>query len=100
MKIVYGNPNTIMTIGMSLVGDVPTPFFGFVNRDGVKDDPFFSSGPSASALINRIDEMGGAIIYVENPEAAERFHFMLANLFSEASTTEWQNVEQTTVGVQ
>ena len=94
MKVVYGNPKTIMTIGMAMLGDTPTPFFGFVDRASVEGDAFFTEGPNSTSLIDKIDALGGVIIYLENPEAAERMHAFMAQLFDSASNSDWRNVEQ------
>ena len=70
MKVVYGNPKTVLTLGVSLLGDIPTPFIGFVDRAKVSDFDAISRGTDASAIISRIDDAGGVIIYIENPDAA------------------------------
>lgn len=100
MRVVYGNPKTIMTFGMAMLGDTPTPFFGFVDKVRVEGDPFFTSGPNSTDLINKIDALGGVIVYVENPDAAERLHEGLGLLFSSASSGPWLNVEQSEAGLQ
>ena len=94
MKLVYGNPKTILTMGMALLGDVPTPFIGFVDKAKVEGNPFFMSGPDSTELINKIDTLGGVIVYIENPEAAERLHEMMNLLFNSASGTPWNDVEE------
>lgn len=100
MKVVYGNPKTIMTMGMALLGEVPTPFIGFVDKAKVEGNPFFSSGPDSTALLDKIDTLGGVIVYIENPEAAQRLHEMMHLLFSAAEGTPWENVEQVEAGLQ
>jgi hypothetical protein len=96
VKVVYGNPKTIMTIGMSLIGDVPTPFIGFVDKDKAKveGDNFFTAGPSSTALIDKIDALGGVIIYIENPDAAERLSNHMMHLFEAAIESTWGDIEQ------
>jgi len=100
MKVVYGNPKTILTIGMAMMGDVPTPFIGFADRAKVRDDPFFAIGADSAALINKIDALGGVIIYIENPEAASRLHEMMNDLFNSAEDGPWGDIEETEVGLQ
>jgi hypothetical protein len=100
MKVVYGNPKTILTMGMSLLGDVPTPFIGFVDKAKVDGNPFFMSGPDSAEMINKIDTLGGVIVYIENPEAAQRLHEMMHLLFSTAVGGPWDDVEQVEVGLQ
>ncbi len=100
MKVVYGNPKTIMTIGMSLIGDVPTPFIGFVDKAKVEGDNFFTAGPSSTALIDKIDALGGVIIYIENPDAAERLSNHMMHLFEAAFESTWGDIEQTEAGLQ
>ena len=100
MKVVYGNPKTIMTIGMTLLGDIPTPFIGFVDKIKVEADPAFAYGSDAAVMINKINDLGGVIIYVENPSAAQRLHEMLNVLFSNATDTPWGDIEETEVGLQ
>ena len=100
MKVVYGNPKTILTFGMAMLGDTPTPFFGFVDKAHVDGDPFFTSGPNSTDMINKIDALGGVIIYVENPDAAERFHEGLGLLFHNACSSSWVDIEQSEAGLQ
>jgi hypothetical protein len=100
MKVVYGNPKTILTLGMTLLGETPTPFIGFVDKAKVEGDPFFATGPDSTALINKIDTLGGVIVYIENPEAAQRLHEMLHALFASASTGPWSDVEEVEAGLQ
>lgn len=100
MKVVYGNPKTIMTIGMAMMGDVPTPFIGFVDKAKVEDSPLFAAGSDASAMIERVDALGGVIIYIENPEAASRLHEMMNDLFNSAEDGPWGDIEETEVGLQ
>lgn len=100
MKLIYGNPKTIMTMGMAMLGDVPTPFFGFGDKAKVEKVGSFSSGTDLIALINRIDAEGGVIVYLENPEAAQRLHEMMHLLFSTAEGGPWDDVEQVEAGLQ
>lgn len=101
MKIVYGNPKTIMTTGVSVLGDKPTPFFGFVDMDKMKDSPVFTEGSQdATQMINDIEEFGGVIIYIENPDAAERFTNSMMMTFASAIDTDWGDLEQVEAGLQ
>ena len=100
MKVVYGNPKTVLTLGVALLGDVPTPFIGFVDRAKVADFDAISSGTNAAAIIGRIDEAGGVIIYIENPDAAERIHMMMSQLFDSAQQGNWGDINQSEVGLQ
>ena len=100
MKVVYGNPKTILTIGMAMMGDVPTPFIGFVDKALVESEPDFMAGTDSTAMINRIDSKGGVIIYFENPDAASRLHEMMNDLFDSAENGPWGDIEETEVGLQ
>ena len=100
MMIVYGNPKTVMTMGMAMLGEVPTPFIGFVDKAMVDGNPFFISGQDSTALINKIDTLGGVIVYIENPDAAHRLHQMMHLLFSSAVGGPWDDVEEVEVGLQ
>lgn len=100
MKIVYGNPKTVMAMGMAMLGETPTPFIGFVDKDRVENDPFFATGPDSTAMINKIDAIGGVIIYIENPDAAERLNTHMAHLFESAVEGAWGDIEQVEVGLQ
>ena len=100
MKVVYGNPKTIMTIGMAVIGDIPTPFIGFVDKAKVEDSPLFAAGSDASAMINKVDALGGVIIYIENPDAAERLTNHLMHLFDSAAESVWGEIEQSEAELQ
>jgi hypothetical protein len=100
MKVVYGNPKTVMAMGMALLGETPTPFIGFVDRAKVDSDPFFATGPDSAAMINKIDAIGGVIIFIENPDAAERLNTHIAELFASACEGDWGDVEQVEIGLQ
>lgn len=94
MKVVYGNPKTIMTIGMALIGDVPTPFIGFVDKAKMEGDPAFALGSNSLELTSKIDAVGGVIIYIENPDAAERLSKHMLHLFEAALESDWGDIEQ------
>lgn len=95
MKIVYGSPKTILTIGVAVLGDKPTPFFGFVDRDKMKDKPTYIEGAiDAKQMISDIEDAGGVIIYIENPDAAERFTSNMMMTFASAIDTDWGDIEQ------
>lgn len=94
MKVVYGNPKTIMNIGMAVIGDIPTPFIGFVDKAKVEDSPLFAAGSDASAMIDKVDALGGVVIYIENPDAAERLTNHLMHLFDSAAESVWGDIEQ------
>ena len=100
MKVVYGNPKTILTIGMAMLGEVPTPFIGFVDKALVDSEPDFMVGTDSTAMINRIDSKGCVIIYIENPEAASRLHEMMNNLFNSAEDGPWGDIEEVEAGLQ
>jgi len=100
VKVVYGNPKTIMTIGMAVIGDIPTPFIGFVDKAKVEDSPLFAAGSDASAMINKVDALGGVIIYIENPDAAERLTNHLMHLFDSAAESVWGEIEQSEAELQ
>jgi hypothetical protein len=97
MKVVYGNPKTAMSIGVALLGDKPTPFFGFVDRDKVKGQKNFSEGPDGIAAI---EAAGGIIVYIENPDAFERFAEHLSLLFHAVAKTPWHNIREVEAGLQ
>lgn len=100
MKVVYGNPKTVLTLGMATLGDIPTPFIGFADRAKVVDFDAMTSGPDASVLIEKIDAAGGVIIYIENPIAAQRIHMMMSQLFEAAQAGEWGGLNQLEAGLQ
>lgn len=100
MKLIYGNPKTIMTMGVAMLGDVPTPFIGFVDKAKVEGNPFFTAGPNSTDLINKIDTLGGVIVYIENPDAAQRLHEMMHLLFSTAVGGPWDDVKEVEAGLQ
>lgn len=100
MRVIYGNPKTIMTMGMTMLGDVPTPFFGFVDRSKVNEESPLEVCTDAAFVINKIDKEGGVIVYLENPYAAQRLHEMLHVLFSNASGGPWDDLEETEAGLQ
>jgi len=100
MKVIYGSPKTVMTIGMAMIGDMPTPFIGFVDKAKVEDSPLFAAGSDASAMIDKVDALGGVIIYIENPDAEERLTNHLMNLFDGAAESDWGDIVQSEAELQ
>ena len=99
MKVVYGSPNTIMTMGVAKLGEVDTPFFGFIDKAKILESDI-SSITSPLEVIDKIDKLDGTIILIENPDAAERIHTLLSHLFSSVVDGDWGNVKKTEVGLQ
>lgn len=94
MKVVYGTPKTVMAVGMAEVGDPSTPFIAFIDRAKVEADPELVSGFGASnGIVDKIDSMGGVVVYFDNMPAAKQFMTMTAMLFSSAVDTDWSDVE-------
>jgi hypothetical protein len=95
LKIVYGSPKTVLTIGVAVLGDKPAPFIGFVDRDKMKDKAIFTEGAQdAKQMISDIEDAGGVIIYIENPDAAERLTSNMMMTFASAIDTDWGDIEQ------
>ena len=94
MKVVYGTPKTVMAVGMAEVGDLSTPFIAFVDKAKVDADPDMVSGFGASnGIVDKIDGMGGVVVFIDNVEAAEKMMAMLVMMFQSAMDTEWSEVE-------
>jgi hypothetical protein len=94
LKVVYGTPKTVMAVGMAEVGDLSTPFIAFVDKAKVDADPDMVSGFGASnGIVDKIDSMGGVVVYFDNMQAAKQFLTMSAMLFSDAMGTDWSDVE-------
>jgi hypothetical protein len=89
-----------MTIGMAMIGDMPTPFIGFVDKAKVEDSPLFAAGSDASTMIDKVDALGGVIIYIENPDAAERLTNHLMHLFDGAAESTWGDIVQSEAELQ
>lgn len=95
MKVVYGTPKTVMAVGMAEVGDLSTPFVAFVDKSKVDADPDMVSGFGASnSIVDKIDGMGGVVVFIDNVEAAKKMMAMLAMMFHSAMDTEWSEVEE------
>jgi hypothetical protein len=95
VKVVYGTPKTVMAVGMAEVGELSTPFVAFVDKAKVDADPDMVSGFGASnGIVNKIDSMGGVVVFIDNLEAAKKLMAMLAMLFSDAIDTDWYDVEE------
>jgi hypothetical protein len=92
MKIVYGNPKTVLAMGLSMLGDTSTPFIGFVDRDKMTGKGMLHAGDDAAAMIDQIDQLGGVVIYFENPDVAGRLHELLSDLFDSACQGNWGNL--------
>lgn len=101
MKVVYGTPKTVMAVGMAEVGDLSTPFVAFVDKAKVDADPDMVSGFGASnGIVDKIDHMGGVVVFIDNVEAAKKMMAMLAMMFQSAMDTEWSEVEEMDDNVQ
>lgn len=92
MKVVYGGPNTILSIGVAEIDGSPMPFVGMVSNAAHTSGAF--KGLEAPAAIDLIDKSGGVVIFFENPDAASRISFLMSSLFDKASETEWGEVEE------
>jgi hypothetical protein len=94
VKVVYGTPKTVLAVGMAEVGELSTPFIAFIDRAKVDADPDMVSGFGASnGIVDKIDGMGGVVVYFDNKDAAQQFMTMTAMLFSSAMDSEWSDVE-------
>jgi enoyl-[acyl-carrier-protein] reductase (NADH) len=95
MKVVYGTPKTVMAVGMAEVGELSTPFVAFVDKAKVDADPDMMSVFGASnSIVDKIDGMGGVVVYFDNKDAAKQFMTMTAMLFQSAMDTDWYEVEE------
>jgi hypothetical protein len=95
VKVIYGTPKTVMAVGMAEVGDLSTPFVAFVDKAKVDADPDMVSGFGASnGIVDKIDGMGGVVVFIDNVEAAKKMMAMLAMMFQSAMDTEWSEVEE------
>ena len=95
MKVVYGTPKTVMAVGMTEVNEIATPFIAFADRDKVEADPEMVSGigSETGSIVEKVHDMGGVVIYFDNPTAAEQFLQMSLSLLSGAMKSEWSEVE-------
>lgn len=89
MKMVYGNKRNALMVGVAEIGGRHTPFFGLVGTDELNKTGFVQGVTKCDEMIKIIDESGGVVIYVDNPDAAQTVHEMLSMLFEAASTTDW-----------
>jgi len=89
-QFVYGGQKTVLALGMGMMGGEATPFIGFVPRDpNMKGSVLVSGSKNTDDTIKEIEAKGGVIIWFDNPDAAERIHTLLANLFDTACSGEW-----------
>jgi hypothetical protein len=51
-------------------------------------------------LIDKVDALGGVIIYIENPDAAERLTNHLMHLFDNAAESDWGDIVQSEAELQ
>lgn len=92
MKVVYGGPKNILTIGVVENDGMPMPFFAFVDAKAVENDAFVNL--NAQQAIDEIDRIGGVVVFIENPDAASRLSMVLCQLFDQAEGTDWSDAEQ------
>lgn len=92
MKVVYGGPKNVLTIGVVENNGLPMPFFAFVDATAVEGEAFINL--SAQQAVDEIDRIGGAVVFIENPEAASRLSMILCQLFNQAEETDWSDAEQ------
>lgn len=89
-QFVYGGLNTVFAMGVSMMGEAATPFIGFVPCDPTMIDNSLMEGViDTTATISDIEAKGGVVIWVDNPDAAERICNHLNELFNEASHGQW-----------
>ena len=94
MKIVYGTNKNILAIGVAMVGNEPMPFFGFVDKDKMQGSEFLTTGPDTAAVIDKIEELGGIVVFVENHDAAGRLIETMSTLFNAAADNGWGEENQ------
>lgn len=95
-QFVYGGRNTVLALGMGLMGGEATPFVGFMPRqEDMQGNVMVSGSPNTAATIEMVEAKGGTIVWFENPDAAERFHSTLAQLFDIACGSPWGDKEET-----
>ena len=94
MKIVYGTPNTSMAVGVGMLGNVPTPFFSFIDKEKMAGFDKVSTGDDAMKMIEFIESVGGVVVFVENPEAAHRMNKFMHCVFDSAIDGEWGDVKE------
>jgi hypothetical protein len=95
VKVVYGTPKTVMAVGMTEVNEIATPFIAFVDREKVDADPEMASGfgDETAGIVEKVHDMGGVVIYFDNPPAAQQFMTMSLMLFNNAMKSEWSEIE-------
>jgi hypothetical protein len=81
VKIIYGGPSSVLTVGMALLGNVSTPFIGFTNPIDYNRFSTIDDDTPVEDVITEIEKTGGTIIYIENPDAASRLHEIMSILF-------------------
>lgn len=92
--IIYGSPNTVLTMGMALLGDVVTPFIGFIDGNRVDEFNDLISDNEPLALVDHIQVVNGTIVFFENPPAAMMLHASITQLFAFALDGAWGNKEK------
>lgn len=84
-----------MAVGMTEINNLATPFIAFVDRDKVDADPDMVSGFGSETvgIVDKVHDMGGVVVYFDNPTAAQQFLTMSAILFNSAMDSDWSEVE-------
>jgi hypothetical protein len=96
-QFIYGSRNTVLAIGCAMQNEIPTPFVGFMRRQPDTKSKLSNGAEGAAQSVAEIEANGGTVIWFDTPDAAERFHRMMGELFSFAEMGSWGDREEETI---
>ena len=91
MKIVHGTPNSLFAVGVGILspGAPPMPFIAFAPKDKMGDIEFLTVDENCTSMVEKIEEVGGVVIFFDNPESFASSMQFMRYLGHAANEGEW-----------
>ncbi len=88
---ILGNNTSSLVVGVSEIDGVPTPFISAVDpaRLGIGNTRLVEGKDGCADMVRRIQDAGGVVIHIHNPDAASNLSSMMAMLFDHAVQGTW-----------
>jgi hypothetical protein len=91
MRIVHGTPNSLFAVGVGILqpGAPPMPFIAFAPKGKMGDVDLLTVEEDCTAMVKKIEEVGGVVIFFDNPESFASSMQFMRYLGHAANEGEW-----------